>query len=79
MMVNQLLSSPETTRYNADGRSDRMMVEEFKNIELDGEQQSMCGSNTRRFDSVACSRGLFFWVKVLQSIWLREYFRDGLE
>jgi len=63
MMVNQLLSSPETTRYNADGRSDRMMVEEFKNIELDGEQQSMCGSNTRRFDSVACSRGLFFGSK----------------
>merc|ERR1719419_1180540 len=63
MMVNQLLSSPETTRYNADGRSDRMMVEEFKNIELDGEQQSMCGSNARRFDSVACSRGLFFGSK----------------
>merc|ERR1719203_2736606 len=77
MMVNQLLSSPATTRFNTDGRSDRMMVEEFKNIELDGEQQSMCASNKLRFDSdkVACSRGLFFWVKVLQSIWLREYFR----
>merc|ERR1719357_1776116 len=65
MMVNQLLSSPETNRFNTDGRSDRMMVEEFKNIELDGEQQSMCASNKRRFDSdkVACSRGLFFGSK----------------
>merc|ERR1719233_2046570 len=65
MMVNQLLSSPETTRFKTDGRSDRMMVEEFKNIELDGEQQSMFASNTSRFDSdkVTRSRGLFFGSK----------------
>jgi len=64
-MVNQLLSSPEATRFNMDSLSDRMMVEEFKNIELDGEQQSMCASNTHRFDrdKVACSRGLFFGSK----------------
>merc|ERR1719233_438989 len=65
MMVNQLLSSPETTCFKTDGRSDRMMVEEFKNIELDGEQQSMFASNTSRFDSdkVTRSRGLFFGSK----------------
>merc|ERR1719189_12563 len=65
MIVNQLLSSPEVTRFNTDGCSDSMMVEEFKNIELDGEQQSMWPSNTHCFDSdkVACSRGLFFGSK----------------
>jgi len=65
MMVNQLLSSPEITRFNTDSCSDSMIVEEFKHIELDVEQQSMCPSNTRRFDSdkVACSRGLFFGSK----------------
>jgi len=65
MMVNQLLSSPEITRFHTDIPSDNMMVEEFKNIELDCEQPSMCASNTRRFDSdkVPCSRGLFFGSK----------------
>jgi len=65
MMVNQLLSSPEIPHFNLDGCSDSLIVEEFKNIELDGEQQSMCPSDTRRFDSnkVACSRGLFFGSK----------------
>jgi len=43
IMVNQLLSTPkQITRVDTDACLDSMMVEEFSNDELEGEQQSMC-------------------------------------
>jgi len=77
IMVNQLLSTPEKiTRGKTEACSDRMMEEEFKNLDLEGEQQSMCTWNTnlnlnnsRLSDSnkVAYLSGLFSGSKYCQA------------